>query len=428
MNPSREAGRFWTMEEEKQLIALRKRGVKWSQMRFHLTGRSTSSILGHMLAIARGNGPLAKEARDLKRTHRKGVPLVTEDVHKALELHAEGLTAKQIDERMGKGLGEARIRQFIREPAHFLERQHETRFTPEEDTLLVRLVLEKLRWTEIAKHFPSKSVRRLQSRWESVLRTKDAPSRTKTNKKDGFAWTRSEFEEMLSLYKEGKTTAAIAERVGRTITQVRWQLNSHGLVKRGRTYFDAQAAETVLQALGTDERVPLKLAEEMRRMAQSGMTVPQIALATHRKTSTVKYHLSHDGSSRQNSWSPDEEANVMRHFSEGKKPDQIAEEMGRSKMSVWHKIQMLKDAQNRRSDPPQKSRTSWTPEEETRLIELSLEGKTAKAIAAELGRSQHGVTARISENRKAGRLPMKAPRKARETLQSGEPSVEAATS
>lgn len=396
----------WTPEEEKELIALRKRGVKWSQMKFHLEGRTTLGIIGHMNTLAHGDGPLAKEARDLRRAHRKGIPLVPEDVRRAVQLHDEGLTPKQIDEAIGKGHGPARIRQFIREPAHFLNPQRETRFTPEEDLLLAQLVPEKLRWSEIAKHFPSKSVRTLQSRWEFELRTKDTPSESVKTNNGRRAWTRRDIEEMLNLYKEGRTTKAIAERLDRTAHQVRWKLNVHGLVRGGHREIDAEAADSVLQGLGVDERVSPDLGEEMRKLASSGMTAPQIALALNQKTNVVRYWLTHNGRNRQSAWTREEEANVKRLLDEGKRPAEIAEEIGRTKLSVQAKIHILKGAQIENSKESQKY-LSWTPEEETRLKELYLEGKPVKAIAAELGRPHHGVNAKIVENRKAGRLPMK---------------------
>lgn len=368
----------------------------------------------HFQILSHGDGPLAKEARDLTRKHRKGVPLVTEDVQMAVQLRAEGLTAKEIDERIGKGHGVLRIGEFIRDPDQFLNPQRETRFTPEEDNLLAQLVSKKLRWSEIAKHFPSKAVRTLQSRW-LIFQPKESSSGSQDKQIEMKVFTPSfeETEKLLNMYKQGLTTKAIAETLECTSDQVRWKLYSHGLVKRGSTYVDVEGADKVLRSLKTrdpsaPQRVTVDQGNQMREMSRSGMSVTQIALALHRHAKTVEYWLRNDGNPRPSAWTHEQEAKVQELYNDGKDAAQIGKEVGRSKSSIEAKLHVLKNKKS--GEPPLLHKLPWTPQEESRLVELYLEGKPTTVIGDQLGRKGAGVEGKIVQMRKSGRIPSRRPR------------------
>lgn len=400
----------WTHEEDQELVALRKRGVKWSQMKFYLEGRSTHAIMTHFQKMCYGDGPLAKEARDLTRLRRKGVPLVIEDVQMAVQLRAEGLTAREIDERIGKGHGILRIGEFIRNPDQFLNPQKETRFTPEEDLLLVQLVSKKLRWSEIAKHFPSKAVRTLQLRW-FILHPKESSFESRDRKVETKVFTLGETEKLLNMYKQGLTSKAIAETLGCTSDQVSRKLYSHGLVS---TYVDIEGANKVLlslktQGLNAPQQVTVDQANQIREMSRSGMSVTQIALALNRHRKTVGYwlRLRNDDSPRPNAWSVEQEAKLQKLYHDGKDADQIAKDLGRSRSSIEARLHIMRT--RKAGESPVSHKLPWAPQEESRLAEMYMEGKATSVISDQLGRMPAGVEGKIVQMRKSGRIPPKRP-------------------
>lgn len=405
--------RRWTSQEEQALVELRKSGVTFSQIKFHLPGRTTYAVISRFNSLARGNGPLAEQARELMKTKAKIVPVSREDVRKAMRLSAKGLSSEEISAKIGKGHGSRGIRRLLRDPDHHLNPRRRQRFTPEQDLLLTQLAQDGLRWSEIRKKFPSKSLTALQTRWHLVLQTKAISSESMDTTKGRPIWSHQTMEKLLDMYKQGKTTQAIAKELGCKDKQVRWKLNRLGIVQHGSGQFDATGAQDVLNSLELRKaralrRVTWEEGAKMREMARSGMSVQQIARALLESTAVVKYWVAKDDrpGPRPHAWTRQEEARLVELLASGKDSSTVAEELGRTKLAVHSKMFKVRHPGVRDRDSaavPYKTHW-WTAEEETRLTELLAGKKTAAAIAEELGRTKPAVCGKIRKFRREGSL------------------------
>lgn len=378
-------------------------------MKFHLEDRTTRSILGRFGNLVNGKGPLAEEARALKRPHRKGIKIIKKDAEKVMRLHAKGLTPVQIDEKIGKGHGPASIRQIIRNSAQYLHKESITPFTPEEDALLVQLVFSGSRWIEIAKRFPSKSRKALQQRWHIVLQPSESIKAPKEANEEPRPWLQQDVKTVLEMYKQGKTTRTIATKVPHSVRQVRTKLNSFGLVKQGSKYFDAAAANAVLESLQSREsNAPRTLHPEesakIKELASSGMSVSKIARTVGQNTGVIKYWIGkQDVDDARRAWTFEEEGKLKALVDGGEELAAIAEELGRSKSSVQGKIHKIRNPGVTMLDASSRS-FPWSSEEDQRCHEMFAEGKPVRAIARELGRTEYAVAVRISRWRKSGKI------------------------
>lgn len=95
-------------------------------------------------------------------------------------------------------------------------------------------------------------------------------------------------------------------------------------------------------------------------------------------------------------WSDEELAAVESMWRRGLTFEEMAEVLGRTKMSVEQRARLL-------DLPPRRRKGSWSVAEERRLLTMFREGATSNQMARELGRTPYAVKSRIADLRERAR-------------------------
>lgn len=160
---------------------------------------------------------------------------IDEEDDKIRELLQMGKTAREIMPSLP-----GRTYQGVRSRATLLKSYDEQRvgeslpqpWTPEEDSLLERLMEEGTSLPAARKHFPNRALHSVRFRWEFRLSPKaKALSRSKVRKR----YTESEINEVIRRYKAGATIHDIAEGLDRSYSGIKFMLQKWVPMKYKRT-------------------------------------------------------------------------------------------------------------------------------------------------------------------------------------------------
>ncbi len=152
--------RRWTPEEDQLLIQLKEKGGRqsWSQLAEHFPGRSPKAVFSHY-------------STELEGKTRPLVRWTAEEEQLLIELKEKGLSWSQMLEFFpGRSKDALRSRYFDKLKVKGPDSVRLTRWTPEEDQLLVELKEKKgLKWEQILKSFPHRTLKSIQSRYANYL-------------------------------------------------------------------------------------------------------------------------------------------------------------------------------------------------------------------------------------------------------------------
>ena len=286
----------------------------------------------------------------------------------------------------------------------FKRAQRARRWTEEEERLLLALREQRKSWDEIADYFPERTWRALQARYLKLTRD---PSMPKKSRKKAVKWTPKE-EELLIELRDGRGLSW--NEIDQHFPGRGWSAleSKYYYLKRGRP-----APETVLDESWTpeeyDQLMTLKkegkswreIAEAMPGHSQRSLErrYRSLTRTTRRTPAPTKMGLK--------DFTTEEDELLL----ELGKTDMAWKE--RAKRFDGRSIASLKSRYLRLLPPDQPQSRKWTRQEEERLIEAVKSDMTLAEIAEQIGRTYEVVRKRVRKLQKSNRIDPELKRKGR---------------
>lgn len=210
----------WTPAEEQLLTSLHKAGVQPLEIAQRLEGRSVASVL--------------KKRASLGLALRKHKAWSSSEDEKLLRLRSQGHAWKDIALEMGDRTLQALMMRLLtlNSPEVFTSQYASVRekWSEEEDQKLLQLKsASKATWPEIAREFPSRHPRSLQTRFQKLTLAID-----ENENRARRPWTDDDYLELVKLREAGIPVSDIARRLSRSHTAIRMafcrskgQVNGH---------------------------------------------------------------------------------------------------------------------------------------------------------------------------------------------------------
>ena len=333
-------------------------------------------------------------ARILKRA--RGASWTEKEERLLLDLREQGKPWDEIadyfPERTWLAL-EARYLKLTRDPSVPKKRRKKAdRWTPKEEELLIELRDgRRLPWNEIDQHFPSRGWKALRAKYYQLKRGRPAPKTILDR-----SWTPEEYDQLMTLKKEGKSWKEIAEAMpGRSQESLESRYQSLTRMTRGtrtptKTGFKefTQEEDELLLELGKTD-MPWK--DRAKRF--DGRSISSL------KSRYLKLLPPEQPRSRR--WTRREEEQLIEAVKSDMTLAEIAEQIGRSYEVVRKRVRKLQ--KSNQIDPALKRKGRlYTAAEVERLYEMVERGMRWDDIAKEFpGRTVESLQGKYKQYQKA---------------------------
>ncbi|PPJ56793.1 hypothetical protein CBER1_05974 [Cercospora berteroae] len=216
--------KVWTAEEERKLLELRASGLISREIGRELK-RATASVRRRFWVISTGDGvdkSLAERAQELLQRRKPWTPVAEEERVQVEKLRNQNYSRRNIAAKLGMTI--ARVNYLL---APNKRGTGLSRYTAEEDAMIVGLMRDGQGWDEIRARLPHRSRNSLYLRWQTICHkhafwhrmSETSPCPPKTSQ-----WTDEDTAQLKRLYEQGTRVRDIAKRVGRTPTAVRLKM------------------------------------------------------------------------------------------------------------------------------------------------------------------------------------------------------------
>lgn len=346
--------KFWTIEEDNQLIKLRGDGVPYAELA--IAGRTIKAAkirLSHLAAGGRGE-QVAAEARKVSTPCRPRTPFTDADMAEVARLVKAGFTYTQIANRMNRSASTIQVAH-----ATAMQTKHSestTAHTPtkaspyytlEEDALLSALKAEGLTWSEIARRLPYRPLKGLMGRAAALGITGEKPTQTIDLRTGRFRL--SELVLLLELLQKRVAPGAIAVRLGRAPKSIYKVLSRYNLSSRPAD--PGASAERLAATLDNlrsqvSGEIPISAKSKMPKrrftpaellviaeLGRDGTPLGYLSRLLNREMDSIRRKAAATGLVL-NHWSKAEKEELLEHRHQGLSISEIAQKLGRTEHAV----------------------------------------------------------------------------------------------